>query len=402
MSDESNQHNLGFGDLLRLSTRIFTVKPTRTLLTILGTSIGIATVVFLISLGYGLQYILLGKLITTQDSLVTLQATYPDEANITLTPEEVSNISKMSNVAEVSPMAEFTAEINNGLGSVVKIVDTNYFRLAGVVPNIGKSFNNENKGLVITSMALRTIGLEPTLENLNKTATVKVEYQDTEGIPIGTVTTDPVPIIGIIADDNEAPVAYLPSSYLSEPPPYYKEVFVKAASLESVEELRDTLISKGMIISARIDLVNQAQKILTIITIILGVFGVAALTVSAVGMFNTMIVSFLERTYEVGVMKSLGAMDSDVRNLFLMESAIMGLSGGVSGILLGIGMGELFNLGLNLLARRLGGESINLFYTPTWFIILVLVSSSFIGLFAGFWPARRASGLSPKEAFLRK
>jgi ABC-type antimicrobial peptide transport system permease subunit len=157
-----------------------------------------------------------------------------------------------------------------------------------------------------------------------------------------------------------------------------------------------------LIISARIDLVNQAQKILNIITIVLGVFGVAALTVSAVGMFNTMIVSFLERTYEVGVMKSLGAMDSDVRNLFLMESAIMGLAGGVSGILLGVAGGQLFNFGLNILAHRLGGESIKLFYTPTWFIVLVLVSSTFIGLFAGFWPARRASGLSPKEAFLRK
>jgi ABC-type antimicrobial peptide transport system permease subunit len=396
------QHNLGFGDLIRLSTRIFTVKPTRTLLTILGTSIGIATVVFLISLGYGLQYILLGKLITTQDSLVTLQASYPSESNITLTSEEVANLSKTPNVAEVSTVAEFPAEINSGFGSVVKIVNTNYFRLSGVVPDLGEAFSDKNNGLVITAQAMKVIGLEPIESSLNKKVIIKVEYQQPDGTPIKTLTTTEIPIVGIITDEAEPQVAYLPMSYLSEPPPFYKEVFIKSATLETVETLRDDLLAKGMLISARIDLVNQAQKILNIITIVLGVFGIAALTVSAVGMFNTMIVSFLERTYEVGVMKSLGAMDSDVRNLFLMESAIMGMAGGVSGILMGIGAGELFNLGLNFLAHRLGGDPINLFYTPTWFILLVLTSSSFIGLFAGFWPARRASGLSPKEAFLRK
>jgi ABC-type antimicrobial peptide transport system permease subunit len=182
----------------------------------------------------------------------------------------------------------------------------------------------------------------------------------------------------------------------------FKTLYIKAKDVNFVAPLKDLLIEKGFLISARLDLVNQAQKILNIITIVLGVFGVAALTVSAVGMFNTMIVSFMERTYEVGVMKSLGAMDSDVRNLFLMESLIMGVAGGVSGILLGMGAGAIFNFILNLVAKRFGGKPFSLFITPMWFILLVIGSSAMIGLISGFWPARRASGLSPKEAFLRK
>src|SRR4051812_21466491 len=126
------QHNLGWRDLLKLSTRIFTVKPTRALLTILGTSIGISTVVFLISLGYGLQYILLGKLITTQDSLITLQATYPEEANIILNTDEISKITTLPNVSEVIPVAEFPTEVNSGFGSSVRITTADYFRLSGV------------------------------------------------------------------------------------------------------------------------------------------------------------------------------------------------------------------------------------------------------------------------------
>ena len=124
--------------------------------------------------------------------------------------------------------------------------------------------------------------------------------------------------------------------------------------------------------------------------------------VSAIGMFNTMIVSFMERTYEVGVMKSIGATDSDIRNLFLMESLIMGTAGGGVGILLGIAAGQAVNLVLNILAKRFGSEPFNLFITPIWFILLILLTSAMIGVISGFLPSRRASHLSPKEAFLRK
>ena len=256
--------------------------------------------------------------------------------------------------------------------------------------------------MVLTSQALKILGLPPDVTSLTKTVEITVYYTKPDGtVDIVQTTTQPA-IVGIIVDEAEPPIAFISPSIVSIPPPIYKEVYVKAKDLTGVERLRDVLIAEGMLISARIDLVNQAQKILNIITIVLGVFGVAALTVSAVGMFNTMIVSFLERTYEVGVMKSLGAMDSDVRNLFLMESMIMGMAGGVAGIAMGMGGGAIVNFGINILAKRLGGEPVDLFFTPTWFILLVLGSSSIIGLLAGFWPARRASGLSPKEAFLRK
>ena len=62
----------------------------------------------------------------------------------------------------------------------------------------------------------------------------------------------------------------------------------------------------------------------------------------------------------------------------------------------------IFNFILNIVAKRLGGKPFTLFITPIWFILLVISSSAVIGLISGFWPAKRASGLSPKEAFLRK
>src|SRR6185436_1412109 len=226
-------------------------------------------------------------------------------------------------------------------------------------------------GVILTAQATKILGLATDETVLGKNISVRVFYQQQDGSVDEIPSTTELPIVGLISDEAEPPLVYMSQAYLGQAPPFYKEVYIKAKDLAGVEPLRDQLIEQGMLISARIDLVNQAQKILNIITIVLGVFGVAALTVSAVGMFNTMIVSFLERTYEVGVMKSLGAMDSDVRNLFLMESAIMGMAGGVSGILMGMAGGQIFNFGINFLAHRLGGEPIKLFYTPTWFIILV-------------------------------
>ena len=104
----------------------------------------------------------------------------------------------------------------------------------------------------------------------------------------------------------------------------------------------------------------------------------------------------------MGIMKSIGATASDIRNLFLMESLIIGLLGGIGGILIGVLGGEIFNLGLNFLANRLGGKPVSIFIYPTQFLIFIVVLSGIVGISSGFWPARKAALLSPKQAFLRK
>lgn len=405
MPQDNVRHTLNFWDLIRLSTRIFMVKPARTLLTILGTSIGIATVVFLMSLGYGLQYILLGKLITTQDSLITMEATYPEEFNMTLTQNSLEDLSKIKDVGEVSGIAEFPAEIKitDSPGLIVaRMVNANYFRLSGVVPDLGNEFSNAQPGVILSVQGAQLINLPVNAASLGKQVFVKVYYQAASGVSQEVDIATALPIVGFITDPNTSPLAIIPVNTLPEAPSAFKSVFVKAKDINVLDSLKKDLTDKGFLISSRLDLVSQAQKVLNIITIVLGVFGITALTISSIGMFNTMIVSFMERTYEVGVMKSLGAMDSDVRNLFLMESLIMGVSGGVVGILLGIGGGALLNFILNVVAKKLGGKPFDLFITPIWLILLVIATSAIIGLISGFWPANRASRLSPKEAFLRK
>lgn len=409
--DDAATHRLKFRELLRLSLRSFRQKPIRAVLTVLGMSVGIGAVLFLVSLGYGLQYILIGKLVTTEDSLITMEVYYPPESNLSVTPEELQALRDLPNVAEVSSVAEFAnAEVlyaSTSAFTTVRIVEPSYFRLTGISPDIGKPLAEGERSVILTSKSLELIGLPfgtSSPEAVGKDVGVKVFYQDDlnplyneESLSRGRLS-----VRGVLSDEGSPPTAILLSSSLEKEPKIYRSALVKAKSIDIIEALRDELIGKGFIVSARVDLVNQAKKITNFITIILGVFGITALVVSAIGMFNTMIVGFMERIYEVGILKSIGATDADVRNLFLMESSIMGFLGGAGGIFLGLGGGKLLNFGLSIVASKLGGKPFELFITPVWFIALIVALSIIIGLLSGFWPARRASHLSPKEAFIRK
>lgn len=398
--------SLSILDLVKLSLRIFKTKPLRTALTILGMSVGISAVVFLVSFGYGLQYILIGKLVTTEDSLITLAASYPAESGLGIDQKKIEEIKLMPNVSETSSIAEFPGEIKvgelAGLIPIIRVVEPNMFRLSGTSPDLGVPFKDAELGSILSAQALQLLGIATATDALGKIAQIKIYFPKPDGTIEELNIDKQLPVMGIITDDQQPPIAIVPKEIMPTEPTSYKEILIKAKDIDSVNPLRDVLEKQGFIISARVDLVNQAKKITNIITTTLAVFGITALIVSAIGMFNTMLIGFIERTYEVGVLKSIGATDSEVRNLFLMESAVIGILGGSGGILIGVGFGKILNFGMSFMATKMGGKSFDLFILPTWFGFAVLFLSIMIGVVSGLVPALRAAGLSPREAFLRK
>lgn len=400
------KRSISFLDLVRLSLRIFKTKPTRTFLTILGMSAGISTVVFLVSLGYGLQYILIGKLITTQDSLITLSASYPVESGFSISSTTIGNIRSLPNVSETSAVGEFSGQIavddKNGLLPTIQVAELNVFRLSGTNPDIGVPLREGHNDIVISNQALQLIGLPADATTLGKEVQIQVYVPKPDGTMQNIAVPKSLTVVGIISDSQQQPIAIIPTNEMPVPISAYKQVYVRAKDASTLTGLRDILVKQGFIISANIDLVTQAQKITNVITIILTVFGLAALVVSAIGMFNTMLIGFIERTYEVGVMKAIGATDGNVQNLFLMESAVIGVLGGGGGILIGLTIGKVVNFILNFVSAQMGGKSFNLFILPLWFGMVVFLLSIGIGVIAGFLPARRAAKLSPRAAFARK
>jgi putative ABC transport system permease protein len=142
------------------------------------------------------------------------------------------------------------------------------------------------------------------------------------------------------------------------------------------------------------EVADEIQGTLSLIQTVLASIAAVALLVGGVGLMNTMYTAVLERTREIGILKSVGARDGQVMTLFLIDSGLMGLIGGALGLVLG-SMVSLF--GTRLLGPGLGVGS----FAPIiggWLISGVLVFSFVLGALSGVWPAWRASRLNPVDA----
>ena len=144
--------------------------------------------------------------------------------------------------------------------------------------------------------------------------------------------------------------------------------------------------------------ITQQLAIFNIIGAILGGIGGIALVVAAFGVVNTMIMSILERTREIGVMRAVGARRSVVSRLFTFEAALLGFWGGAFGLGLGYGLILIANPLLNRQLKSNNIASSNIITLPLWLIAGVIVLTTLIGILAGLYPARRAARLNPVDA----
>lgn len=374
----------------------------------LGVGVGIGTVLFLVSLGYGLQNVILSR-ITTADSLLSLDVSSGTSGLIELNDKNIDEIAKIPEVAEVSPVADFTSQITmddfTGDG-VVYTTEPSFFRLGGIIPKYGEQFKDDEKNsAIISSATAKLFNLEPA-NILGKQISLtlflsKLNAEGFEDVEIKNLN-EKYTIKGVIEDENTS-YAYIPRSSISDVEiGKYDLLKVKVSSSDSMGKVRDEIINKGFLVSSLSDTIEQAKKIFKIIQIILALFGFVALIVSAIGMFNTMTITLLERINEIGIMRSIGLTKKDIKKLFLVESVLMGFLGGIGGVALGYIAGELANIGINMLAKNFGGQAFDLFYRPIWFVMAIIIFSTFIGFLTGLYPSRRAARLNPLEALRYK
>ncbi len=392
-------------DILKLSTRMFRTRPQRTWLTILGIGVGIGAVVILVGLGYGLQGILLEKIIFGE-SLLSLNVSNPPSRAVLLTDKTINNFLKIDHVEDVAPLTSFSSlmRLNNIAGNVkLEAVPPQYFRYAGIPIKTGKPFKKGATNQIIVSYTtLKLFGVSST-QALGKKVKFKVFLPQKNSNEIKEVEMEKeYQIVGII--ENPSLVAYMPLSEFKAhfAVPYYERVEVKVDQSKNLNLAQKEIISKGFVVSALSKTVEQANKIFHGIQITLGLFGGIALIVSAIGMFNTMTVTLLERTNEIGIMRTIGASSKDIMILFLSESIILGFLGGAVGVGIGLAVGKLLNMLLSIIATKMGGVAVTLFVFPYWFLGFTIIFAGFMGLITGIFPARKASVLNPLDAIRYK
>ena len=205
-------------------------------------------------------------------------------------------------------------------------------------------------------------------------------------------------IKGVVEDDNSSFYYYNLADAKRLGIKNYSQIKIVAKNTNSLSEVRNSVQTLGFKTSSTVDTVTEIEKIFKTLRLILGFLGTIALAVASLGMFNTMTVSLLERTREVGVMKAIGMLPNEVRELFMAESMIMGLGGGIFGILFGYGLGQLSSLFLSSISLSKGQGFMSITYIPWFFIGFILLISFIVGVVTGWYPSVRARKISALNA----
>ncbi|MFC4804517.1 ABC transporter permease [Filifactor villosus] len=208
-------------------------------------------------------------------------------------------------------------------------------------------------------------------------------------------------LVKIIQEDNKARGG---SSFSSTKGKTYDEVLIYAEDIKKIDAILKSIQDMGFGTSSAKDWLNQVKEQAALIQGILGGIGAISLLVAAIGITNTMIMSIYERTKEIGVMKVIGANLKDIKNLFLIEASLIGFFGGVIGLSLSIIISILMNLFMGNGFSEAGGmffdisSESKISIIPISLGLLSIAFSTCIGVLAGYYPAKRAMGISALES----
>jgi ABC-type lipoprotein export system ATPase subunit/ABC-type antimicrobial peptide transport system permease subunit len=423
---EPKHSRLGFGDMLQTAVSNLGRRPVRNLLTAGGVLIGIVTLVAMVSFGVGVQREVQRNFETI--GLETLFVTpFFDEGDAfdpfaapatdtPLTPDLVTRISALEDVVEVTP----SLRLPNGIDVTLSVageelpvrVSDNFgernFQLAGSSGMIaGSDFVPADAPGVtlVAGLADRILAEGQTYDDLigqPVNLILRLPRGETESFPstiIGVRDSFGSRTLDLGLPEREAMKAW----WFGEPDILqtdgYDMLAVRATNLSAVPGVIDRIESLGLQTQSLEAVLNVANQVLSLLQALLGSVGALALLVAALGVANTMMMAIYERTREIGILKALGASGREIRSLFTIEAALIGLIGGVFGLLFGALLGRAVDWGAHRYLINEGVTGVGtLSVVPLWLALGALVFASLIGILAGLYPAARAARLDPVAA----
>ncbi len=178
----------------------------------------------------------------------------------------------------------------------------------------------------------------------------------------------------------------------------YAIVNVKLTSPRYVDAVKARIEDMGFQTFALIDQLEEIKRGFVFMDMFLLAVGMIAIVVASLGIMNTMIMSIMERYSEIGVMKAVGAGDSDIRKIFVFESCVIGFLGGVLGLGMGWVVSRIINQVANYFLARQGVPFIEYFNFPWWLCLGSIGFAVTVSLASGIYPAIRAARVDPVVA----
>ncbi len=179
----------------------------------------------------------------------------------------------------------------------------------------------------------------------------------------------------------------------------YSRAVVRVEHAADLVRVENRLKEMGLRTQTTVGQLAEMRTFFVFLDVLLAAVGTVALVVAALGIINTLFMAVLERYQEIGTYKAVGASDGDVVVLFLTESVLLGLLGGLGGLALGRVVSWGLQVGINIYTRGQGVDApLVLFDFPLWLSLATVAFSTIVAIVAGVWPALRAARIDPIRA----
>lgn len=395
--------------ILRIAFQALTRNKMRSALTMLGIIIGVAAVIAMVSIGQGAQATINQQISNVGTNIVNILPGSFRQGGIqmgwgsmsTLTVGDVDAIAKeCSAVRYVSPIVQSRAQIvssNQNWSTQIQGVDIHYAEIRSWPLASGDFFTS---GDVSSSARVCLLG---------KTIATNLFAN---GDPVGQeirIKNSPFRIVGVLSPKGQNAEGRDQDDVIMAP---YTTVMKKLQGQTNISAIMVSAVSQGAVHTAEqqiTDLLRQRHNISgtdddfivrnlsdiaelanstnRVLTMLLGSIASVSLLVGGIGVMNIMLVSVTERTREIGIRLAVGATGGDIQFQFLTEAVVLSVLGGLAGIGFGVGVSK-------LISDTLGWPTL----ISTSAIGMAFAFSAAVGIFFGYYPARKAAGLDPIEA----
>lgn len=460
-------------DLTELALRNLRESLLRNSLTTVGISVGVASLVAMLSLGIGLQQMASRRLVKSGlfDTIIVSSrremrgmgreeernGPNPGESRV-LDEAARLEIERMPNVSEAYPDIRFATELRfedkphlttvSALPQSAKGNDSfdgmqGAFFSSDAAPEVvlQKSFAEELLGKTpplgapepnVADLAKSLLGKELTMRYAQRGSNPSAQApqssdqdsnsgNDFAGVSYSVVSREQkLKIVGVSDLDPESmrgptrakvflPLKLAESLHVMQPTdlrelsrdsdqPVYSSISVRVKNPAQIQPVEDAIKKLGFTTFSIADASRGLRQFFGVLYAFLGIFGSLALMVASIGIVNTLVMAILERRREIGIMKAIGASDADVRKLFFAEAGAMGILGGMLGVVLGWGIGQLINFGTNIYLKRQSLPPEHFWAVPWWLVGFAIGFAFVVSLVSGLYPAGRAARLDPVQA----
>ena len=408
---------MNYTNLLKIALRAIAANKMRSFLTALGIIIGVASVITMLAIGQGSKKSIQANIAEMGSNMIMIHPGADMRGGVRQDPSAMQTL-KLTDyqsirdnchyVKAVSPVVNSSGQWiygNNNTQSTIYGVNPEYLEIRQLTVEDGECFTlNDIKSSAKVCILGQTV----------------VDYLfPNGGDPIGKVVrfgSIPFRVIGVLKkkgynsmgmdQDNLVLSPYttvmkriLAQTYLSE---IQCSAITEGVTEKATEEITNILRSNHKLkdatedsegdsddfnIRSQEELASMMNSTTDMLTILLGAVAGISLIVGGIGIMNIMYVSVTERTKEIGLRMSGGARGVDILNQFLIEAILLSVTGGVIGVLLGVGA--------SYAVKALVHWPI---YIQVWSIIMSFVVCTFTGIFFGWYPAKKAALLDPIEA----